>query len=142
MSRKAEGFPKRLTELVSVRRLPNYPQVEFNVAFKTPSQVDRYFPFKDNVKRVEHRSMVVYKIKCSNENCGATYIGKTCRILGHRLSEHRKQSSSACHQHDQQQGHRMAYDEVEVIDKAESNQKLEIKELLHIIREKPSLNDN
>ena len=33
----------------------------------------------------------------------------------------------------------MAYEEVEVIDKAESNQKLEIKELLHIIREKPSL---
>ena len=34
----------------------------------------------------------------------------------------------------------MAYDDVEVIDKAESNQKLEIKELLHIIKDKPSLN--
>lgn len=34
----------------------------------------------------------------------------------------------------------MAYDEVEVIDQAESNQKLEIKELLHVIKEKPFLN--
>ena len=34
----------------------------------------------------------------------------------------------------------MAYDEVEIIDQAESNQKLEIKELLHIIKEKPLLN--
>ena len=34
----------------------------------------------------------------------------------------------------------MAYDDVEIVDTAESNLKLEIKELLHIIKEKPSLN--
>lgn len=43
--------------------------------------------------------------------------------------------NSACHQHERENnGHHMAYDEVEVIDQAESNQKLEIKELLHIIK--------
>ena len=34
----------------------------------------------------------------------------------------------------------MAYDEIEVIDTADTKHKLEIKELLHIIKEKPSLN--
>ena len=137
VSRKAEGFAKRLKELVT----NNYPQVDFNVAFKTPSQIDRYFPFKDNVKRIEHRSMVVYKIKCSYENCNASYIGKTCRILGYRINEHKTKENSACYQHEKDNdGHHMAYDEVEIIDQAESNQKLEIKELLHIIKEKPLLN--
>ena len=85
--------------------------------------------------------MVVYRIKCSHEDCNATYIGKTCQILGHRIAEHRKQTSSACYQHEKRHpGHRMAYEEIEVIDKADSNQKLEIKELLHIIKEKPLLN--
>ena len=33
----------------------------------------------------------------------------------------------------------MNYDEIEVIDTADSDQKLKIKELLHIIQDKPSL---
>ena len=136
-SHKAEGFAKRLKELVS----NNYWQVNFNVAFKTPSQIDKYFPFKDNVKNTLHRSMVVYKIKCGHINCDATYIGKTKRILGLRMDEHSRIPQSACHQHESSNpGHFMAYDDVEVIDTADSNQKLEIKELLHIINEKPSLN--
>ena len=34
----------------------------------------------------------------------------------------------------------MAYDEVEILDTAETNFKLEMKELLHIIQHKPTLN--
>ena len=134
-SRKAEGFAKRLKNLVT----SNYPQVEFNVAFKTPCQIDRFFPFKDNVKIVQHRSMVVYRIHCSHPDCDASYIGKTQRILGYRLVEHMKgQGNSACRQHERENpGHKMDYDEVEILDSADSNQKLEIKELLHIIKEKP-----
>ena len=136
-SHKAEGFAKRLKELFT----NNYWQVNFNVAFKTPSQVDRYFPFKDNVKNTLHRSMVVYKVKCGHIGCDASYIGKTMRTLALRMDEHRKTPHSACHQHESANpGHYMSYDEVEVIDSADSNQKLEIKELLHIISEKPSLN--
>ena len=51
------------------------------------------------------------------------------------------QGNSACHQHERANpGHKMDYDEVEILDNADSNQKLEIKELLHIIKEKPPLN--
>ena len=34
----------------------------------------------------------------------------------------------------------MAFDQVEILDSAESKHKLEVKELLHIIANKPSLN--
>ena len=137
VSHKAEGFARKLKSLVST----NYPQVDFNVAFKTPCQIDRHFPFKDNIKNVRHRSMVVYRLKCGYADCDATYIGKTERILEHRVNEHINGANSACHQHETENpGHRMCYEEVEVIDSADTNQKLQIKELLHIIKEKPSLN--
>ena len=68
VSRRAESFANKLKILVST----NYPQVDFYVAFKTPNQIDRYFPFKDNVKSNNRRSMVVYKIKCGHINCDAS----------------------------------------------------------------------
>ena len=76
--RNAEDFGIRLKKLVKV----NYPQVEFNVAFKAPKTIGELFPFKDNVKNTEDKSLVVYKIKC--KECGAEYIGKTegCSVAG------------------------------------------------------------
>jgi hypothetical protein len=67
--RNADDFGIRLKKLVKV----NYPQVDFNVAFRAPKTIGELFPFKDNVKNTE--SLVVYKIKCNE--CGAENIGKT-----------------------------------------------------------------
>ena len=118
MSRRAESFANKLKTLVTT----NYPQVDFNVAFKTPNQIDRYFPFKDNVKSNNRRSMVVYKIKCGHINCGASYIGKTECILELSIREHKKGTYSVCHQHEESNpGHQMNYDEFEVIDTADSD---------------------
>ena len=78
--RNAGDFGIRLKKLVKV----NYPQVEFNVAFKAPKTIGELFPFKDNVKNTEDKSLVVYKIKC--KECGAEYIGKTERMLCHRIN--------------------------------------------------------
>ena len=70
--------------------------------------------------------MVVYKIKCSKEGCGASYIGKTKRQLGQWIDEHRKGTDSAYHLHElKNPGHKMAYDEVEVIDSANNDRKLQ-----------------
>jgi hypothetical protein len=135
VSHKAEGFAKRLKGLVNTY----YPKVDFNVAFKTPNEIGKFFPFKDNIKKTESRSLVVYRIKCAN--CDASYIGKTERILIHRLNEHRKSNNSACFQHEHEnRGHKMAFERVEILDTADSNYKLELKELLHIIHHKPTLN--
>ena len=96
------------------------------------------FPFKDNIKRNEDKSLVVYQLTC--KDCGATYIGKTSRRLTRRLKEHETTSTSACHEHCKTLNHTIDYENVEVIDTASNDLKLKIKELLHILKRKPELN--
>ena len=81
----------------------------------------------------------VYHIKCLA--CDADYIGKTKRILIHRIKEHKKIESSACAAHMvTNPGHHMDFENINIIDQASNDMKLKIKELLHIIQKKPKLN--
>ena len=135
VNRKCEDYAFRLKQLVN----KNYPQIDFNVAFQAPMTIGKLFPFKDNVKNVEERSLVVYSLKCAI--CGVEYIGKTERILGHRLKEHKNNKASACRQHvDVNPTHHFDFNEVEILDTADSDRKLRIKELLHILSRRPELN--
>ena len=138
VSHRVEEFAKRLKTHVN----KYFPQGDFNIAFKAPNEIGKFFPYKDRVKQVEHRSYVVYQIKCGEERCDATYIGKTSRILVHQLKEHQSNKESiTCKQHEiENPGHRMTYERVEILDSSESNFKLELNELLHIIARKLSLN--
>jgi hypothetical protein len=83
------------------------------------------FPFKDKVENVEEISMVVYCLQCNTR--GDEYIGKTERILCHRLKEHRENVSSACHLHVKAL---IRFDKIKVLDTATTNTKLKVKELL------------
>ena len=74
------------------------------------------------------------------QDCEANYIGKCKRILSYRIYEHKKNKESSCHQHSCNTGHEIDYDNIEIIDKADTDMKLRIKELLHILKRKPSLN--
>ena len=138
VNKKAEDFGRRLNNLVT----KSYPQVKFNIAFQPPMTIGSMFPFKDTVKANNHRSLVVYKIRC--KTCGAEYIGKTERILQHRINEHKrlgKSNKSATKLHTTNNpGHQMDYDNVEIIDLANNNLKLQVKELLHILKSKPDIN--
>lgn len=135
VNRKVEDFAVRLKALVEV----NYSQVDFNVAFKSPKTIGNLFPFKDKVRDTESQSLVVYKINCAT--CNVEYIGKTERILTHRIKEHIKSDKSSCYQHTMDYpDHRMDYDKIEVIDRASNDFKLRMKELLHILKRKPELN--
>ena len=129
-------FGKRLKNLVE----SNFEQVEINVAFETSKTIGSYFPFKDNVKKKESESYVVYKLAC--KVCNECYIGKTARILAHRMKEHGTVGSeSACQKHvESNEGHYFDFNDVEIVDRAETDFKLKVKELLHILRQKPSLN--
>jgi hypothetical protein len=88
------------------------------------------------------RRMVVYKINC--KTCNFDYIGKKERILVHRLKEHQKKkqktNKSACYEHiEENPTHEMGYENIQVIDRASSNFKLRMKELLHILKEQPRI---
>jgi hypothetical protein len=116
--RKCEDFGNRLKRLVN----ENFPQVDFKVAFQTPRTIGSLFPFKDNIKRTEDKSHVVYKLNC--KDCEASYIGKTQRILSIRIDEHEKRTDSACYQHAEALNHHIDYEDAEVIDSANSDMKL------------------
>jgi len=137
-NRKVEEFGRRLNKLVT----NNYPQVDFNIAFQPPMTIGSMFPFKDTVKVNNHKSLVIYKIKC--KTCGAEYIGRTERILQYRINEHKSKAASnksATKKHtDKYPGHQMDYDNVEIIDHADNPTKLDVKELLHILKTKPEIN--
>jgi hypothetical protein len=97
------------------------------------------FPFKDHIKEKTSQSLVVYvKINC--KTCNVDYTGKTERILVHRLKEHQKKkkqttNKSACYEHiEENPTHEMDYENIQVIDRASSNFKLRMKELLQILR--------
>ena len=134
VNRKCEDFAHRIRHLVN----SNFADMDFNVAFQTPRTIGNLFPFKDKIKLNVEKSMLVYRISC--KQCDADYIGKTKRILFHRVKEHQAKGS-ACYIHaSTNPGHEMNYESIEVIDQASNDLKLRIKELLHILKRKPSLN--
>ena len=62
------------------------------------------------------------------------------RILSRRVNEHKKSIDSACFQHTVATNHEIDYENIEIIDKADTDLKLRVKELLHILKRKPTLN--
>ena len=92
---------------------------------------------KDKTNK-EQKTGVVYKIDCIT--CKGTYIGETARTLGKRLDEHKKLSSSAVKEHQDNTGHEIDWRNVKIVGKEEHWLKRKIKESITIRREKPSLN--
>ena len=84
--------------------------------------IGKMFPFKDNVKNTDERSLVVYSLMRST--CGAEYIGKIELILCHCIKEHRNNRSFALKQHiDSSPAHRVGFDKVQIVDSADNDKK-------------------
>ena len=66
-NRKCDEFERKLTGVVK----KNFPSVDFNVAFQSPSTIGDMFPFKDNIKKNEDKALVVYQLKCNE--CNASW---------------------------------------------------------------------
>ena len=134
---------KTIELIVKIIRLEDkfFPQIEFNLVFKTSKKLENFFNFKD---KTEHnlRSKVVYKIRC--KDCDSFYIGKTVRNLITRVNEHRegliKDKDSSVSDHSKRFGHEIDWNNVEIIDVARSNMHLLWKEMLHIYKDKPTMN--
>jgi len=122
------------------------------VVFKAPRVLGDRFSFKNRPKDIEKQSLVVYHIRCKGGTdsegrrieCNEDYIGKTERILHFRLREHRGEASasneSAVHKHQEETGHEIDFENVEILDRADNDFKLQYKELMHIDKRKPTLN--
>ncbi len=116
-----------------------YDDIDLNVAFKAPKTIRDYFPYKDKVTDILEKSLVVYHIKC--KDCANDYIGETKRTFKKRLAEHRNpKSESALSKHQQATNHTIDFENAQIIDSAENNKMLKIKELLHILKKQPTQN--
>ena len=101
-------------------------------------ELGNLFKFKDVVDDKLKNSRVIYRINC--RDCEKFYIGKTERILHYRLKEHRSCLTSAVFQHSREVKHVIDYDNIQILDKATSDRKLQIKEVFYIDKLKPPLN--
>ena len=135
---KATKFGRQLTKLVS----DAYPDVNLRVMFKAPREIGNLFRFKDLIPKM-NRSMVIYKINC--HDCDSFYIGETKRHLITRIDEHRTDKGkgdykSSVYDHSVVHKHLIDYEGVQILDTADTDYKLKIKEMLYIDKERPTMN--
>jgi hypothetical protein len=122
---KVDAYAERLTKLVN----ETFNQIELKVAFKAPNEIGKLFPFKDNIKEKHAQSLVMYRLTC--ETCKQTYIGKTERILAHRIKEHLNPKKDSAIQTHLQENPTHVFDpeNIEILDKATSNFKIRLTSL-------------
>ena len=139
---KVIEYGKRLKNFVE----SNFTDLELKVVFVAPMEMRNLFKFKDKVTDKFKQSLVLYRINCSE--CSSFYIGKTERIMGYRYKEHvykpkpeaKTKNKNAPYKHSVATGHTIDYEGIELINRADSNFKLCIKEKLHIVEDKPDMN--
>ena len=107
--------------------------------FSCPASLSNRFSFKDKTP-VLLQSLVVYRIGC--QDCKDFYIGKTARCLIRRIAEHKNgigkgDYQSALYKHALENKHTIYYEGIEILDKANSDHKLLLKEMLYIKKLKP-----
>jgi hypothetical protein len=138
LGKEADEFGTKVESLIN----SNFNTLQLRVVFMAPSQLSKHFKFKDKIKELEKQSLIVYHIRCSE--CDADYIGKTERIFQHRINEHSSSHTgnedSAIRAHHIETGHTIDFKGAKILDRADSDRKLQLKELLHIDKRKPILN--
>lgn len=127
-----------------------FSHIQLRVIFKPTCRLSNFFHFKDRIP-LNLRSHVVYQFTC--QCCNALYLGKTCRHLHTRISEHRgvsamtgnpilSVSKSSILDHSRETDHPTDPSDFKVIASSNSNLDILIKESLLIAKTKPSLNNN
>ena len=125
------------------------PQLNVLLIFKNDQTISSFFRVKEKIPLLLN-SMVVYKYSCAS--CNASYIGSTTRRLFVRICEHKgissrtgqitqTQSNSAIRDHSLEKDHPLLTSNFTIIDKAYYKYDLLLCESLHILSEKPSLNN-
>ena len=89
----------------------------------------------------KYLTCVVYKFQCGG--CGASYIGETDRHYEVRKREHLEKDTSTVYRHIHSNAtclHNSNLDCFSILDRADSDYAIKLKEGMHIMWEKPTLN--
>ena len=88
-----------------------------------------------------NKSGAIYWYQCGDLGCDDEYIGETSRTFGERYKEHLK-DPSPIHQHNNQIGHPTSHNNFQIIRREEHDLARNIKELIFIRVNNPTLNNN
>ena len=113
-----------------------FPHIDLKIIFKKTMTLSNLFPFKDRIEK-KCRSHIVYQAIC--EQCSCSYRGKTVNSLYERFylspSGHlnSKCTDSRLIEHCLRDvGHNFQFEDVKIIDSAENDYDLKIKESIYI----------
>ena len=65
-------------------------------------------------------------------DCESDYISKSEQILSNRIEQHLTDKDSHVFQHIKAEKHRMDFENIEILDRASNDRKLQYKEMLYI----------
>ena len=122
----------------------NKSKSDIRVAFRSPNKMGKYIRVQKDSCPSTSKSNVVYKILCND--CDASYVGQTGRQLKTRIAEHRNHirhkasARSVITDHRLSHNHDFQWDNVLILDEEPSYRKRLISEMLHIKKQKNSLN--
>ena len=127
-----------------------YPYLDGNIILINPLTTGSFFRYKDRIP-FACQSSVVYSFCCAS--CDASYIGSTkrslhCRVEQHIGRSHRtgmwlsRSDPSAIRSHAEACNSTFSIKDFKVIGRENNIQYLRILESLHIMRDKPVLNEN
>ena len=132
VSKTVEEFGINLTRMVE----STFDSVKFHVVFKAPREIRQLFHYKDVIPKMM-QSCVVYRIYCNS--CESSYIGRTTRHLRTRIDEHKKgeggeydpisgkaEDHATVYNHQIDLQHDIDNEDVKIIAKADTNNKLAI----------------
>jgi len=112
--------------------------------FKCFNKLGKFIKVHKDPLLTAFRPNVVYKINC--QDCEASYVGQTKRMLNTRISEHRNHikrnspQTSVITDHRLEFNHEFDWDNVEVLDEEINYNKRLISEMIHIKKQKLGLN--
>ena len=144
---------KSVTFKIDLEKLFNkfYPHIKMKFILVNNFKISSLFPFKDSLP-VGLRSSVIYRYRCPKDTCGSEYYGSTIRTLNARIAEHRGVSNrtghtlitpphSAIRIHSDQCASDLNPDHFSIVGYNNNFSSLRILESLHILKNKPVLNE-
>lgn len=88
----------------------------------------------------EKQTHLIYKIPC--DDCDSTYIGQTKQYLKNRLQGHKSSKNlTALKKHENNSGHKFNLDKTKIIAKESNYYARNVLEMIHIKKDKNSIND-
>lgn len=129
--------------LLSSKLTSYFKSQNITTIFKNTNKLDTIVKKgKDKLPTMRQHN-VIYKIECND--CESSYVGQTYRALEIRLQEHQKNilipdKHNAISKHRVTFKHDMKWDKPKVLDCERNQYKRDISEMLHIKRNKNSIN--